>query len=82
MIRVFEVIRANQPSVAIVLSNKYSIDVPGCLHIDGRDDIKKITEYLTENIDKAVDSIKNVRDSDVVPSRSDRARETGERRQD
>lgn len=69
MIQVFNTIRDNYPDLWIVLSNKYSTEVPGFLHVNWKDDLRKITKYLAENIQLSLDKMQDVVARHAVPAR-------------
>lgn len=61
MVQVFNKLRDNYPNLAIVLSDKYSIEVPGFMHVRWNDDLRKIVDFLVRNIDESLDKILSVR---------------------
>lgn len=60
MAKVFNMIRENYPSLWIVLSTRYSIEVPGFIHIKWNDDLRKITKYMVANIDESLGKMEDV----------------------
>jgi len=60
LIQVFNTIRDNYPNLWVVLSTGYRTEVPGFVHVNWKDDLRKITQYLSENLPLALDKMLDV----------------------
>lgn len=71
--KIFDKLRENFPNLFIVLSSKYSIDVPGFISIKWDDDLRNIVEYLLVNMEESLNKILDVTENQLVSTRNQAA---------
>lgn len=69
LVQVFNTIRDHYPDLWVVLSTRYSTEVPGFVHVNWKDDLRRISKYLSENVQLALDKMLDVVTRHVVPAR-------------